>query len=221
LTAAAALLAAAGCARPPSDYLVKWEYGMGYASLGGVLQTNFAGNEKGIEPGSGWSITMPPLLPVSIAALQAGTVGGDPAQALNAILSASAVSGVADQSRVLVSEASLDVTFSESWHRDADFGGHIEYESWLLGVRFGGPERYVPSYSFSGGWGWHKFECDSRPNASAEGPYLGAALQFFIVREVRIIAELRRHFFTADIVGDPPRDGAWQGVIGVTVEWSF
>jgi len=223
---ALALLCAAGCGQDANGPLRNWEHGIGYISMGVVAHSRFAGDEKGIEPGTGWSITVPPLLPVSVAALGAalwlegqggtGTLGIAPE-----ILAPSLISGVSDEKRHVVSEFSMEVTFSESWHDDVDFGGRVNYESWLIGFRASGPERYMPSYSFTAGWGFHRFEMDSRPDARAEGPYLGAALQIFVDREVRLLAEMRRHFFTTDISGDPPEDGAWQAVIGITGAWHF
>jgi len=223
------LVCASGCTQLAEDYLLDWEHGIGYISAGAVVHSRFAGDEKGIEPGTGWSITMPPLLPISgigvcaVAAIEMeGGGDGSLTTGLAPILVAPGlVAGVSDQDRHLVSEFSIDLTFSESWHDDVDFGGRVNYESWLLGFRASGPERYTPSYSFTAGWGWHRLESDSRPDAKAEGPYLGAALQVFLCREVRVMAEMRRHFFTTDIRGDPPADGAWQAVIGAMVGWEF
>ena len=101
------------------------------------------------------------------------------------------------------------------------FGGKVNYESWLLGVRLGGPQRWCPSYSLAAGWGFHKFECDSRVDSRVEGPYLGAALQFFLTREVKLLLEFRRHFFTTNQSGGPVADGARQGVVAVTGSWYF
>ena len=105
-----------------ADYF--WENAMGSASAGVVTHSSFVGNSIGIEPGVGWTVTMPPLLPVIV-----GAIVLDPAGALDSLAGLEyfgggtadgpnfvTVSGVQDTFYKVIAEISLEVTFSESWH---------------------------------------------------------------------------------------------------------
>ncbi len=152
--------------------LFDWERGTGYVS-GGIVPYAAFPRDTGIDTGYGYSVTMPPLMPVSAAvfyALVQIPTGPDmPDEPFETLFGMGGITGVEDQDRHVISELALDLTFVQTFHNDTTFGGQLEYESWLLGVRLGGPARYVPSYTLTAGWGWHKFEFESRPHARVEG----------------------------------------------------
>ncbi|MHC5056221.1 MAG: hypothetical protein ACYTKD_16095 [Planctomycetota bacterium] len=224
----AAALAVAGCGRTVSHTLFDWERGTGYVS-GGVVPYAAFPRDAGVDAGYGYSVTMPPLLPVSVCGffgilvLDAETGGsGELAGTLAPYLVApGAVSGVSDEERHIVSELALDLTFTETFHDDTALGGQLEYESWLLGIRLGGPARYVPSYTLFGGWGWHKFEFENRPHARVEGPYVGAGLAFHLNENCRIGLEYERQFYTHYVRPWTPSGGAEQVRLKVTGAWYF
>lgn len=193
--------------------------GFGYFSPGFIARSDFYGEFDGIEAGTGGTVTFPlapgilyvALVAVLLAAaaeggadldlsgLDIGSGGGD-GQVWH--------SGFSDPSNVLLSELSFDFTFSGTRHRDNLLGGHLNYQSFLLGMRIGGPRRYVPRYYFSGGWGWYGFQYDNRPDAHVSGPYVGGGLELFVDPHFAVGLDYKGHYYFGDDKAGKPVDGA-------------
>jgi len=198
-------------------------YRFGRIGVGVVAHSGFFGGVKGVSSGTGVVIDVPPLVPVISAIYLLGTVavavplfiaegsvGGDGSFAREVVGDVSA--GLAESvltpealghglefpERRYISEFSLDASYAGTWHHDRAFGGDLEYSAFLIGVRFGGPRRYVPRYYVCGGFGWFDFDYDNRPNASLPGPYVGGGLEVFPNESLSLALDWRGHFFFGD-----------------------
>ncbi len=219
------------------DYLRRVEAapteGFGSFSLGYVSRADFYGNVDGLEPGKGFTTTVPlakgllavaavTVLLVAVAAaasagggdldlsgLGGGGGGGDPTMWH---------SGVADQSREIISDLSFDFTLSRTWFRDELFGGELDYFAFLVGMRLGGPRRYVPRYYFTGGYGVYSFGYDNRPDARVTGPYVGGGIEFFPESNVALGLDYKVHYYFGDDDAGVPVDGAC-GQLSAQVTW--
>jgi len=206
---------------------------MGYVSAGAVVHTSFPGSD--VSPGQGFSITVPPLMPVAVGAYtaaiasvfgvavvasQAGSVDLSGVDLDLEFLEPLAMSGVSDQDRLLIAEMSVDLTFTMTFQERAD-GSDLTHSVWMLGARVAGPERYTPSYSFGAGYAFHSFDFDNASDDSAGGPYVSAALQYYFPEEeIRLFCEYRRMYYVR-APESLPDDGVSQVVIGLTGQWYF
>ena len=194
---------------PPS-----WYGGFGYASLGAVVHADFFGQIKGLDSGSGFTVTVPPLAPavfVFYAIAVADVLEGGDGAGFDLLADAAGeeafTSGFRDPTRRYISDFSIDLSFATSRHQDRDFGGSLDYWSILLGVRLAGPRRYVPRYYFSGGLGWYSFDYDNRPNAGVPGPYWGAGLELFHGPHLALGVDYKFHYYFGDDDAGVPVDG--------------
>ena len=217
--------------------------GFGYIALGYTAYADFFGNVTGLEPGTGLTVTVPPLVPASFV-LAAGAVawdammlcaaaeggGGDvplidPAAVLAGCAEAGGfLAGVADPSRHIISEFSMDLSYSWSTHRDRTAGGELTYQALLLGVRLGGPRQYVPRYYICGGYGYFVFDYEAAPPARYDayvgGPYWGAGLELFPGPNASLGIEFKMHFYFGDDESGTPVDGGYrQLALLMTMYW--
>jgi hypothetical protein len=204
----------------------------GRVGVGAVGHAAFFGKVGGVSSGSGVAFDIPPLVPISsaycvVGALVVatpflvieGALGGDGSFSGEVVgdvlekLADDALApevlrhGLTDPERHYISDFSLDLSFSETWHRDRAFGGELEYSAFMLGVRFGGPRRYVPRYYVCGGFGWFDFDFDNRPDAGVPGPYVGAGLEVFPRENLSLALDWKGHFFFGDDDAGAPVDG--------------
>ncbi len=172
----------------------------GSFSMGIIPRADFYGNIDGLGPGHGATATFPlsegvvvtAIVVVVVAAIAVaiaeggggdlGGLGGDWGSGNWDIDSWH--SGLGDPSREIISELSFDFTFSGARHQDLLAGGKLDYFAFLLGMRLGGPRRYVPRYYLSGGWGVYSFNYDNRPYARVTGAVCG--------RRARVVSAARR-----------------------------
>ncbi len=207
-----AALVMAGCG-PGAPYLGRLPRGLkrigpepdgsfGYISAGFIARADFHGEINGIEPGTGGTVTFtlaPGILVGFLAIAAALAAGGAPSGlALGGPEGGMWDSGFSDPERVVISEFSVDFTFSGTHHRDRDYGGSLDYSAFLLGVRLGGPRRYSPRYYFTGGWGVYGFNYDNRPDAHVHGPYIGGGLEIFADPSVTVGVDYKAHYFIGD-----------------------
>ncbi len=228
---------AAGCysVQPPPrepEYQVlagpqRLEGGFGYLSYEHVAYADFFGEVKGLELGTGTSITLPipPWLFVFgvLIVLSEGDIDlsgieidieGDPADVW--------ASGWVDAKRYVVSEFSMDVTVSPGRHRDLLEGGSLDYSALLLGVRLAGPRWRVPRYYVSGGYGWYAFDysAPARADAHLGGPYLGLGLELFLAEHLSVALDYKMHFyFGEDLAGDLVDGGYRQVGVQLSLNW--
>ncbi|MHC4506725.1 MAG: hypothetical protein ACYTFI_25830 [Planctomycetota bacterium] len=207
--------------------------GFGYLSAGYVARADLYGEIDGIEPGSGWTTTLPlapgtlyvALVAVVVVAAASGDGGGGDLQALD-LLDLDGLdegtwhSGMSDPRHVVVSELSFDLTFSTSRHRDSQEGGSLDYTAVLVGMRLGGPRRYVPRYYFTGGWGWYGFRYDERTEAHVRGPYVGGGLELFADPWVALGLDYKVHYCLGEDEDDEPVDAA-MGLFSANITWYF
>jgi hypothetical protein len=209
----------------------------GSLSVGIIPRADFYGNIDGLEPGHGATVTFPlskgivasAVVVVIVAALAyalaeggggswsggggggggwSGSGGGSGGPVSGEEESSFWHSGVGDQSHEIISELSFDFTFSGTRHQDRDFGGKLDYFAFLLGMRLGGPRRYVPRYYLSGGWGVYSFNYDNRAYARVTGPYVGGGLEWFPQPDVALGLDYKVHYYFGDDDAGVPVDGA-------------
>ncbi|MHC5054847.1 MAG: outer membrane protein [Planctomycetota bacterium] len=231
--AAAALLASlfgAGCylPPPPEQYArpggaADWQGGFGRASIGAVVHADFFGKVDGLDPGTGFSIDLPPFAPVALALtcidIAAALEGVDVGLSY-AVGPEVWQSGVSDPTRYVVSDFSMDFSFSLTTHDDEASGGKLDYTSLMVGVRLAGPRRYVPRYYLTGGWGWYDFDFDSRPDADVHGPYAGAGLEIMPSRNLSVALDFKAHFYFGDDDAGVAMDGgARQVAVTMGLYW--
>lgn len=228
---------AAGCYsfQPPPrepEYRVlagpqRLEGGFGYLSYERVVYADFFGEIKDLEPGTGSSITLPlpPWLfvfgvlvvltegDIDLSGIEMVVEGGDPADVW--------ASGWADAKRYVVSEFSLDVTFSQSRHSDPP-GDRLDYSALLLGVRLAGPRWRVPRYYVSGGYGWYAFDYSSpaRADANIGGPYLGLGIELFLTEHISAALDYKMHFYFGEDLLGVLVDGGYRKVgLQLSLNW--
>jgi hypothetical protein len=229
--AIAAIAFGAGCylPPPPEQYArpggaADWQGGFGRASIGAVVRADFFGKIDGLGSGTGFSIDLPPFAPVALA-LACVDIAAAFEGANNTAFSSIAgeevwQSGISDPTRYVVSDFSMDFSFSRTTHRDLYFGGGLDYTSVMLGVRLAGPRRYVPRYYITGGWGWYDFAYDARPDAGVTGPYVGAGLEVLPNRSLSLAVDYKAHFYFGDDDDGVPVDGgARQLAVTVGLYW--
>ena len=233
---AGAALVTAGCyARPgpppppgAQPYQApSWQGGFGYASIGPVVHADFFGEIKGLEPGRGFTVTVPPFAPAVFVFYAIAVVdvleGGDGAGfdiLADAVGEEAFTSGFRDPSRRYISDFSIDLSLAGSRHEDRDFGGSLDYRCILLGVRLGGPRRYIPRYYFSGGLGWFDFDYDNRPDAGVAGPYWGVGLELFHGPNLALGVDYKAHYyFGNDDEGEPVDGGARHLAVVMSFYW--
>ncbi len=230
---AAAVTAIACCAGcylppPPEQYArpggaADWQGGFGRASIGAVVRADFFGNVDGLGSGTGFSIDLPPFAPVALALTCidiAAALDGVDVGLSYAVGPEVWQSGISDPTRYVVSDFSMDFSFSRTTHRDLAFGGGLDYTSVMLGVRLAGPRRYVPRYYITGGWGWYDFDYDARTDADVHGPYVGAGLEVLPTRALSIALDYKAHFyFGDDDAGVPVDGGARQLAVTMGLYW--
>ena len=200
--------------------------GFGYVSAGYVARADLYGEIDGIEPGTGWTVTLP-LAPgtlyvalVAVLVLAAAEGGGD-LSGLDFVAGSDEViwhSGMSDPRHFVISELSFDLTFSTSRHRDSQEGGSLDYSAFLVGMRLGGPRRYVPRYYFTGGWGWYGFRYDERTEAHVTGPYMGGGLELFADPRITFGVDYKVHYCLGEDEDDEPVDAA-MGLLTANVTW--
>jgi hypothetical protein len=206
----------------------------GSFSTGVIARADFYGNIDGLEPGYGGTATFPltegvvmtaavVVIIAAVAIAMAGGEGGDLGN-LGGDWGGGSWdvddwhSGVGDPSREIISELSFDFTFSGTRHRDRLAGGDLDYFAFLLGMRLGGPRRYVPRYYLSGGWGVYSFNYDNRPYARVTGPYVGAGLEWFAEPNVSAGLDYKVHYYFGDDDSGVPVDGAC-GQLSAQIAW--
>lgn len=201
--------------------------GFGYLSIGAIARADFFGNVDGLEPGTGGTVTFPlseGVLAVAAVTvlLVAAAVAAEGELDLSGLGGPSREgtwdSGISDPSRVVISECSFDFTMSRTWHEDKLFGGQLDYFAFLLGMRLGGPRRYVPRYYFSGGYGFYSFGYDNRPDARVTGPYVGGGLEVFADPGMTLGLDYKVHYYFGDDEEGDPVDGAC-GQLSANITW--
>lgn len=217
--------------------------GFGYVGLGYTAYADFFGQIKGLEPGAGFTVTVPPFMPAAfvlagaavawdIAMLCAAAESGsndipliDPAAVLAECADAGGfLAGVADPSRHIISEFSIDLSYSCSTHHDNDAGGELTYQAILLGIRLGGPRQYVPRYYLCGGYGYFIFDYEADPpsryDAYVWGPYWGFGLEIFPGPSVSLGFEFKMHFYFGEDESGKPVDGGHRQIAAcMTMYW--
>jgi len=206
----------------------------GSFSMGIIPRADFYGNVDGLAPGHGATATFPfsggvvvtAIVAVVVAAMAVaiaeggggslGSFGGD--WGGPNLDPDSWHSGVGDHTREIISELSFDFTFAGTRHQDLLAGGKLDYFAFLLGMRLGGPRRYVPRYYLSGGWGVYSFNFDNRPYARVTGPYLGGGLEWFPQPDVALGLDYKVHYYFGDDDAGVPVDGAC-GQLSAQATW--
>lgn len=235
LLAALALTSVLGCAStgsyspagsPPAPAFggVYVEEGaFGYASAGWIAYADFFGEVDGLDPGAGFSITLPipPWLFVFAALVIVSEgdidldlqVEGDSADVWS--------SGYAARERGVISEFSMNVTFSSTRHRD-ELGGYLDYDAVLLGARLAGPRwRPVRPY-FDAGYGWYflQYDAPTRAEANIGGPYIGGGVELFAREKLSVSIDARAHLYLGEnVTGELVEGGARQVGVVFTGYW--
>jgi hypothetical protein len=198
----------------------------GRVGVGVVGHASFFGDVGGLSSGTGVVVDIPPLVPINTVSYLgwAAMAQGAPSfleELREQTLTAEAVqSGVTFPYRRYVSEFSLDLSVSDTAHRDESFGGELDYTGVMIGVRLGGPRYRVPRYYVCGGFGWFDFDYDNRPDAGVPGPYVGAGLEVFPRENLSLALDWRGHFyFGEDDAGAPVDGGASQTSLVFSWYW--
>ena len=233
-----ALLIHAGCrveAAPPAGAPPPrlWAGAFGYLSGGVVARSEFFGDVKGVEPGTGLTFTVPPLAPATFAlttVVVLGLAGGGDGEVfgLYGVMGEPAIwtSGVSDASKEIISDLSFDLNFSWSDHHDATYNDTMSFTAVSLGARIGGARRWIPRFYFCGGWGWYglDFEAPARTDAYPSGPYWAAGAEFFVNGAPGAYGalgiEYREHYFLGDdTAGNPIEGGCRQLCLQISAYW--
>ncbi|MHC4506405.1 MAG: hypothetical protein ACYTFI_24180, partial [Planctomycetota bacterium] len=139
---------AAGPGEPPAPVPPRLCNTFGYFSVGAVAHAKFFGEIKGVDSGSGFTITVPPLVPVAfmcvatVAVIEAyGEGDGSLTAGAASAFEDPAIwrSGVIDRRHHVITDFSLDLSYSSTRHTDTAFGGRLDYDAIILGMRFAGP----------------------------------------------------------------------------------
>jgi len=203
--------------------------GFGYFSAGVVARADLYGEIDGIEPGTGWTATLP-LAPgtlyvalvavIVVAAAEGVDLSGVPSFDSGTLDEEDWHSGMSDPARIVISELSFDFTFTGTHHRDSLEGGDLDYFAFLVGMRLGGPRRYVPRYYGSAGWGWYAFRYGNRTNADVHGPYIGGGLELFANPGFTAGLDYKVHYYLGDDdEGDPVEGACGQASVNFTWYW--
>ena len=128
--------------------------------------------------------------------------------------------GISRPEAEFISEASIELGLSHTRHDDEESGGSLNYTSLILGARLAGPRFKVPRIYVNGGFGWHWFEYDNRPDASVPGPYVGVGAEFFtrqeffstLLRYSSTTIEYRASFYFGEDEAGVPVDGGAQSL---------
>lgn len=221
----------AGCdPRDPSEEtgpLNSYRLRFGRVGVGVVGHAGFFGEVGGLSSGSGIVIDIPPLVPVYTVTYLgwAMAAGGEAPRFMEELreqlLSTKALQdGVSVPYGRYISDFALDLSVSDTLHRDKAFGGELDYTALMIGVRLGGPRYRVPRYYVRGGFGWFDFDYDNRPDAGLPGPYVGAGLEVFPNERLSLAIDWRGHFFFGDDdSGAPVSGGASQTSLVVSWYW--
>jgi hypothetical protein len=203
---ACALVLTAGCVTTQPSYAER-SGGFGYVGAGYIVDSSFFGNVDGVKSGHGATLTVP---------LAPGTFGVVAATALVAAMVALDCDanldigdswlddpeawncGYSEPGQKIISEFSVDLTFSGSRHEDELYGGNMDYFASLVGVKFGAPRHYFPRYYLTGGMGIYAFDYDRRPDAVVTGPYAGAGLELFTDPALSLAVDYRAHFYSGE-----------------------
>jgi hypothetical protein len=201
--------------------------GFGYLSTGYVARADLYGEIDGIEPGTGWTATLPlapgMLYVALVAALVVAAAEGGVDLDLSGLDSGTGGeelwhSGMSDPTHIVISELSFDFTFTSTHHRDSLQGGYLDYSAILVGMRLGGPRRYVPRYYFTGGWGWYGFRYDERTEAHVTGPYVGGGLELFADPRITFGLDYKVHYCLGEDEEDETVDAA-MGLFSANITW--
>ena len=203
--------------------------GFGYLSAGLVARADLYGEIDGIEPGTGATVTFPlapgMLYVALVAALVVAAAEGGVDLDLSGLDSSGGPggeeiwhSGMSDPSHVVISELSFDFTFTGTHHRDSLEGGYLDYTAFLVGMRLGGPRRYVPRYYACGGWGWYGLRYDNRTEAHVTGPYVGGGLELFADPRITFGVDYKVHYCIGEDEEGEPVNGA-TGLLSANVTW--
>jgi hypothetical protein len=204
--------------------------GFGYFSVGGVAHAKFFGEIEGVDSGTGFTITVPPIFPVAFACVATALVldvanegQGNLADAVSAFDDPAIWrSGIIDPAHHVISDFSLDLSYSSTTHCDTAFGGSLDYDAIMIGVRFGGPRRFVPRYYLMVGYGRYSFSYSSieRANASINGLYWGGGLELFLASPLALGVDYKvHHYFGDDDDGQPVDGGARHLAVLISLYW--
>ena len=206
--------------------------GFGYVSGGWIAYADFSDGLTGVEPGTGYTVTIPPLVPVAVLCSVFELFGnaysvisgeGDVTWVSDDFWrwDPSHMCGVTDPSASPVCEVSVDLTFSRSHHEDQAHGGSLTHNSILLGIRAAARTRHVRGY-LSTGCGRHSLHpTGARPRVKgAWGPYVGLGLEVLAGRNLALGVDAKGLLFSGrDVAGGRARATARQIAVSATVYW--
>ncbi len=222
---------AAAPGEPPAPVPPRLYNNFGYFSVGAVAHAKFFGEIKGLDSGSGFTITVPPIVPLAfmcvatVAIIEAyGEGDGSLTAGAASAFDDPAIwrSGVIDPRHHVITDFSLDLSYSSTRHNDTAFGGSLDYDAVILGVRFAGPRRFVPRYYFVAGYGLYYFDytAPERVDASVGGPYWGGGLELCSGSPFSFAVDYKvHHYFGDDDEGEPVEGGVGQLAILMSLYW--
>lgn len=223
-SAAVAVLVLCSCyaAERPGEYPGPRHDAFGYLTAGVQFHVDYTGG-FGLEAGTGWSVSVPPMVPLVFAAdialiggmicLAASAEGvaiyadlGDGMLLIPPDDPAIWTSGIRDASG-LMSEVSWELT-AEGSHHGPDSAFRL-----LAGLKVAANRETVLRSYGCGGWSWHWIDVASGADIPGNGPYLGGGLEFFPGPTGCVGLDARWHWVRAEGHGT-------SGLFTLGVSWS-